>query len=396
MNDSGEPTRQWRVKPILAAAVVAIGVAAAWAATRTSSTPEAAEAGKVTTAQAGQAAAGKPALTVSLVGAQSAQWPRLLVANGNIAPWQEAVIGAEISNYRLIEVNVNVGDVVRKGQVLARISSDNVAAELAQSKAALAEAQATVAEARANAERARQLQTSGAISAQQINQYLTAEQTGLARVNAAQARVQADELRLAQTRVVSPDDGVVSARAATVGSLAQPGQELFRLIRGSRLEWRAEVTEAELSRVRPGTSANVTTPNGHTVRGRVRMVAPTVDPQTRNGIVYVDLPTDATGAVVRAGMFARGEFELGKAPALTLPQSAVVLREGFAYVFRLDGENRVAQTKVSVGRRAGDRIEITAGLDAAARVVASGAGFLADGDLVHVAPAATAAPAQPR
>ncbi|HMV52153.1 MAG TPA: efflux RND transporter periplasmic adaptor subunit [Rhodocyclaceae bacterium] len=395
MNDSGDTSRRWRVKPLFAALAVAVGAAAVWVAMRTSSEPLAADANakeKAAPMQQGQAA-GKPALTVSLISAQSAEWPRLLLANGSIAPWQEAVIGAEISNYRLTEVNVNVGDTVRKGQVLARVSSDNVATELAQSKAALAEAQATVAEARANAERARQLQTSGAISAQQINQYLTAEQTALARVHAAQARVQADELRLAQTRVVAPDDGVISARTATVGSLAQPGQELFRLVRGSRLEWRAEVTEAELARVRQGAIAKVTTPNGNTVRGRVRMVAPTVDPQTRNGIVFVDLPIDATGTVVRAGMFARGEFELGTAPALTLPQSAVVLREGFAYVFRLDGESRVAQTKVSVGRRAGDRIEITGGLDAAARVVASGAGFLADGDLVRVAPAT---PAQPR
>jgi len=392
MNDPGDTSRRWRVKPLLAALAVAVGTVAVWAATRTSSEPAAADGGKAAPAQPGQAAAGKPALTVSLISAQAAEWPKLLMANGSIAPWQEAVIGAEISNYRLTEVNVNVGDTVRKGQVLARVSSDNVAAELAQSKAALAEAQATVAEARANAERARQLQTSGAISAQQINQYLTAEQTALARVHAAQARVQADELRLAQTRILAPDDGVISARAATVGSLAQPGQELFRLIRGSRLEWRAEVTEAELARIRPGTGASITTPNGNAVRGRVRMVAPTVDPQTRNGIVYVDLPTDATGTVVRAGMFARGEFDLGTAPALTLPQSAVVLREGFAYVFRLEGENRVAQTKVSVGRRAGERIEITGGLDAAARVVASGAGFLAAGDVVRVAPAATEPP----
>ena len=168
-------------------------------------------------------------------------------------------------------------------------------------------------------------------------------------------------MRLAQTRVLAPDDGIISARAATVGSLTQPGQELFRLIRGGRLEWRAEVTEAELSRLAPGSTATLIMPNGTQVRGRVRMVAPTVDPQTRNGLVYVDLPPDAPAAAVRAGMFARGEFELGQAPALTLPQSAVLLREGFAYVFRLDGDSRVVQTKVGVGRRAGDRIEITDG-----------------------------------
>jgi multidrug efflux pump subunit AcrA (membrane-fusion protein) len=98
-------------------------------------------------------------------------------------------------------------------------------------------------------------------------------------------------------------------------------------------------------------------------------------------LIYVDLPSDARG--LRAGMFARGEFELGRASALTLPQSAVVLREGFAYVFRIEGD-KVAQTKVTVGRRQADRVEITAGLDAGAAVVAQGAGFLADGDSVRV------------
>jgi RND family efflux transporter MFP subunit len=374
--------RNWRAKPLAAVFAVALGTTAVWAVVKhsTESAPGA------EAPSAAQSAVGKPALTVSLTRPQRADWPRTLAANGNIAAWQEAIIGAEVSNFRLTEVLVNVGDTVKKGQLLARISDETVAAEHAQGRAALAEAQATLAEARANAERARQLQSSGAISAQQINQYLTAEQTAAARVNAAQAKLRADAVRMAQTRVLAPDAGIISARNATVGSLTQPGQELFRLIRGGRLEWRAEVTEAELSRLTPGTVATLTTPNGTRVTGRLRMVGPTVDPQTRNGLVYVDLPTESTGRAVRAGMFARGEFDLGRTPAMTLPQSAVLLREGFAYVFRLEGENRVAQTKVTVGRRAGDLIEISGGLDASAQVVATGAGFLADGDIVRLAP----------
>jgi RND family efflux transporter MFP subunit len=326
----------------------------------------------------------KPALSVTVIAPLPAEWPQLLPANGTVAAWQEAVIGPEIANFRLTEVLVNVGDSVKKGQLLARIYGDTVAAELAQARAAAVEAEAMLAEAKANADRARRLQSSGAMSAQQINQLLTAEQTAAARLNAAKARIEADGLRLAQTRVLAPDDGIISARTATVGSLAQPGQELFRLIRGGRLEWRAEVTAAELAKITPGTPASLITPNGERVRGRVRTVAPTVDPQTRNGIVYVDLPALASAGGVRAGMFARGEFELGRAPALTLPQSAVLLREGFAYVFRVEPDSRVAQTKVSVGRRSGDRIEIVEGIGPDARVVAGGVGFLGDGDTVRV------------
>jgi RND family efflux transporter MFP subunit len=146
--------------------------------------------------------------------------------------------------------------------------------------------------------------------------------------------------------------------------------------------------------------ATLTTPVGERVQGRVRMVAPTVDPQTLNGLVYVDLPVAATDGGLRAGMFARGEFELGRARAMSLPQSAVVLREGFSYVFVLDGASgnaqaSVRQTKVVVGQRKEDRIEILQGLASGARVVAAGAGFLADGDVVRVLAAPTAVSRNP-
>mgnify|MGYP002133770402 CR=1 FL=1 len=116
--------------------------------------------------------------------------------------------------------------------------------------AALAEAEATLAEAAANAERAAGLQDTGALSASQIQQYATAALTARARVAAQRAAVQSQQLRLKQTQVLAPDDGIVSARSATVGAVVGSGQELFRLIRGGRLEWRAELPSADLARVR--------------------------------------------------------------------------------------------------------------------------------------------------
>jgi HlyD family secretion protein len=302
-------------------------------------------------------------------------------------PWQEAIIGAELSGLRLTEVLVNVGDTVKRGQPLAKIATDAVLADLAQARASVTEAEAALAEANANAERSKQLQSQGFISSQATIQVLTAEQTTAARLAAARARMQAEEVRLAQARIVAPDDGVISARTATVGSLTQPNQELFRLIRGGRLEWRAEVTGTELTKLAPGMRATLTTAGGEKVEGTVRAVAPSVDPATRNGIVYVDLPTHSA---VRAGTFARGEFELGRGSALTLPQSAVVLRDGFAYVFLVSADNKVVQSKVDVGRRLGDRIEVIAGLPPTVRVVETGGGFLADGDTVRVVETAAA------
>jgi RND family efflux transporter MFP subunit len=330
----------------------------------------------------------KPALSVAVVTPQTTRLAQTLAANGNLAAWQEASIGAEAGGQRLAEVRVNVGEHVRKGQVLAVFATDTLSAEAAQARATVAEAEAAAAEAAANAERARNLQASGALSASQINQYLTADKTAQARLQAARAQSQVQQARLAQSQVLAPDDGIVSARQATVGAVVASGTELFRLIRQGRLEWRAEVTSAELARVPPGTSATLTTASGAKLQGRVRMVGPTVDPQTRTALVYVDV-TPAAGSTAPAlpGMFARGEFALGAAPAMTVPQSAVVVREGFSYVMRLNPDNRVSAVKVQTGRVVADRVEISAGLPADARVVASGGSFLNEGDLVRVVPA---------
>lgn len=326
-------------------------------------------------------APGKATLSVTLVAPRQVEWAQVLPANGNVMAWQEAVIGAEIFNYRITEVAAQIGDPVKKGQVLARIDTVTVASELAEIKSVVAEFEASAAEARDNAVRAAELRQKGFYSTQQFTQYQTAQHTAVARLAAARARLHTAEVKMSKTAILAPDDGVISASSATVGSLPQPGEELFRLIRGGRLEWRAEVPSADLLRVPVGTPARITGPTGGMVTGTVRTVAPSVDPQTRNGLIYVDLPaTDA----VRAGMFARGEFELGRSPALSLPQTAVVLREGFAYVFRVEGDQRAVQTKVELGRRAGDRVEIVAGLTPDVQVVESGAGFLADGDIVRV------------
>jgi RND family efflux transporter MFP subunit len=402
---------RFKLKPLaivlIASCVIAAGAIALFIS-RSGST------GKPAAAQA-QA---KPALTVTTTQAQRSALPIQLTANGNIAAWQEASIGAESSGLRLAEVLVNVGDVVQRGQVLARFAMESIQADVAQARAGVNEASASALEATANADRVRTLQGTGTFSGQQINQYLTAEQTARARVESAKAALAAQALRLKYTEVRAPDSGVISARSATVGAVVANGTELFRLIRQGRLEWRAEVTSTELSHMLPGTAVTVTAANGARLLGRVRMVAPTVDPQTRSGLVYVDLPPmqapasaaapgrpkqgtapsggsavrEATSVGAKPGMFARGEFALGNSQALTVPQQAVVVRDGFNYAFRLNTDQRVSQIKLQIGRRIGDRIEVLDGLSADAVLVASGAGFLNDGDLVKVVSAPAAAP----
>jgi RND family efflux transporter MFP subunit len=364
-------------KPLIAAACVLLvaGTALVWPDSRAADAPKAVV---------------KPALTVTLTKLTQGSLPLSLNANGNITAWQEAIIGAEVGGLRLAEVRANVGDSVKKGQVLAVFAQEQVQADLAVAQAAVAEAQASAGEAKANADRARALKGTGALSEQQMGQFLAAEQASAARLDMARAQLTNQQIRTKNSQVTAPDNGQITARNATVGAVAGVGTELFRMIRGGRLEWRAEVTAAEVAQLKPGAKARLTASSGVATEGRVRQIAPSVDAQSRAVLVYVDI---AGKPGIKAGMFARGEFEMGAAPAMTLPQSAVVVRDGFSYVMVAQkpaeaGADaalvKLTQTKVSTGRRSGDRIEVTGGLKAEAQVVATGVAFLADGDLVKV------------
>ncbi len=322
-----------------------------------------------------------PALAVNLVSPRVGDWPRLITASGGLFAWQEGVIAAGTGGLRVTQVAVDVGDEVRLGQVLAILDQETVKADLEQQEARVDQVRAALAEARANGDRARNVKDKGAMSDQQITQYLIAEETAKANLAAATAALEIERIRMDQTQVLAVDDGVISSRGATLGTVVQVGTELFRLIRQGRVEWRAEVTAEQLAQIKPGMEADIRLPGGERVTGRVRMPSPSLDPITRYGLVYVDLPAKSPA---RPGMFAQGRIRLGVGQAVTLPESALVLRDGSSYVFEVQEEERVAERKVETGRRGEGRVEILSGLDATARVVAAGGAFLNDGDRVRV------------
>ena len=335
----------------------------------------------------------KAALTVNTVQLRQTTLDATVAANGNIAAWQEALIGAEINGLMLTEVLVNVGDHVNRGQVLAKFSVATINADIAQAAANLAEAKAAALEATGNANRARSIKETGALSAQQVEQYISAEASAKAHVDAAEATLNLQKVKLSQTTVNAPDSGIISSRTATVGAVASPGQELFKLVRQGRLEWRAEMTSADVSKIKIGMTAELTLPDGNKLKGKVRAIAPSIDSQTRNAIVYVDLPNSSA----KAGMYARGKFVLANTSAFTLPATAVVIRDGFSYVMQVESVMpvesatkdktpvyHVKQIKVETGRRSGDAVEVLNLEDSGASYVASGGAFLADGDIVKV------------
>jgi RND family efflux transporter MFP subunit len=324
----------------------------------------------------------KPSLTVTTGSPDVRNWSHRISATGNVQAWQEAIIGSEVAGLRLAELYVNVGDAVKKGQLLAKFTDEMTELDLEQQRAAVDEARARFVQAEAKAESSQKLKDAGMTSTLDNIQNQSAAQIARAQLKAAEARVKAQALRLAYTRVRAPDDGIISSRTATVGSVLQTGNEMFRYLRRNKLEWRAEVPDGPLQKIRVGQKVTLHTAQGEAVAGRVTRISPVVDAQSRNGSVYIELSGTKN---LKAGMFAQGELELGRTDAITVAQNAVVVRDGYSYVFKVGADERVAQVKVQVGRRMEGRIEVVEGIAADAQIVTAGAGFLNDGDLVRIA-----------
>ncbi|WMP16889.1 efflux RND transporter periplasmic adaptor subunit [Thiothrix lacustris] len=335
----------------------------------------------ITHAEDAPPAATNAALAVTITNPSAADWNSGITASGTLSPWQEAIVASEIGGQRIAKLLVDIGDKVKQGQTLAILAPEAVQADVAQAAARVTQAEASLDEAKTNAGRARTLKSSGALPAQQIDQYLTGEATAKANLAAQKAALQAQQIRLEQTRITAPDNGIVSSRSATLGAVVQTGTELFRLVRQNKIEWRAEVAGRDVASIQTGQSANLTLPTGESVSGIVRVVSPTLDANTRNATVYISLPSDSPA---KAGMFAEGQILTGSSKAMGLPQSAVILRDGNRYVFEVNADNHVLQRLVKTGRQADGKVEILEGITPAARVVATGGAFLNDGDTVQI------------
>lgn len=326
-------------------------------------------------------AAPPPAITVAVAPVREALLVRPVIGDGSVAAWQELVIGTETGGLRVIEVAFEEGDRVREGQVLVRLDPAIPAAQAAQAEAAVEEADAALRIAQADMRRSVELARTDNVARQILEQRQSAARQAEARLLAAQARRDEAVARREQTTIEAPSDGVISRRTVLLGAVVQPGQEMFRLIRDGRLELAARVPELDLAAIAPGQAVRVTH-GERTIEGTVRMVAPVIAGDTRLGVVYVTLPPDSG---LRPGMFARAEIAPPARPVPAVPQEAVVFRDHRPIAFVVpEGADRVAQRVLVTGARRDGRVEVVSGLAVGERVVVSGAGFLADGDVVRV------------
>jgi len=328
------------------------------------------------------AAASTPpvALTVTAHVLEDTQLARGIVANGSVFPWQEVIISAEVGGYRVAAVNVDVGDRVRQGQELVRMSSELLAADLTSRRANVEQAVATLENAAAALKRAQTLSGSGVLSQSDLDKLRAEELADRARVEVAKAELNQAELRLKYTHVTAADDGIISSRTVSVGQIAQTGAEMMRMVRKGRVEWRAEIPEARMREIKIGQPVKLTTADGSQLDGKVRTVAPTIESNTRAGLVYVDIPAGSA----KPGMYARGEIVLQHGSAQMAPIASVVIQDGYSYVFALTDAQTVQRVHVETGAVRGNQIEIVSGVAPGQRIVDKGAGFLKDGDRVSV------------
>ena len=308
-----------------------------------------------------------PSLSVSVAEPAMQTLPRRIAASGSIAAWEEVVLGVELSGQRVASVEVEVGDVVEKGQPLLKLDTRTLAMELRQ-------AEANLQVASANARRGERLRREQLVAASEAEQLIAGEITARAQAENARLRMEFATLR-------APHDGVISARNVQPGQVITAGAELLRMIRDQRLEWRAELPEAALVQIEEGMPVRLQAPDGQPVEGTVRTISPGLDSRSRTGTVFADLPNPGG---LRAGMYAPGEILLAEREVRTVPAAAIVERDGYRYLFVLGEGDVVAQRRVELGARSGDVVEVTEGLQGDERVVVEGAGFLADGDLVRV------------
>lgn len=326
---------------------------------------------------------------VSLAPVAKRELARALVVSGPVSAVEEMQLGVELSGLRVTALHVDAGQAVKRGQLLLTLDHRMLDAELAQADAALREAEAAAGLARSHFNRGQNLAQEQYISAMQLDELRATRTQAEARLGTARAARNTVALRRSFAELRAPADGIISKRLVQPGQVVMAGAELLRLIKGGRLEWRAELPASQLGRVNVGDVVHLTAPDGTAVQGRVRAVSPGVDAATRTGTVFADLPAGLLQSrTLQAGSFLEGRIDAGRDTALAVPADAVLLRDGFPVVFVLDNAGAAQLQRIETGARTDGWVEVTGGLEAGTQVVLEGAGFLTHGDKVRVLPAA--------
>ncbi len=347
-----------------------------------------------------------PAVTV--VKAALAPFAETVTITGTLVAREEILVAPEVEGLRVVELAVDEGDRVKKGQIMARLVSESLDAQMAQSDAnlsrnaaavaqarsAIVQAEARVVEARNAFERAKPLKNSGYLSGSTYDQresaartadaQLVSSQDGLTLAQAERAQIEAQRRELAwkrsNTEVKAPADGVISKRNARVGGIAAGAADpMFRIIARGEIELDAEVPEAQLAKIKEGQTARASVAGVDDAPGKVRLISTEIDKSTRLGRVRIFL---GDNRALRIGAFGRGTIETAKSNGLSVPVSAVVYNLDQITV-QVVANNVVETRRIKPGLSADGLVEVREGLAEGDLVVTRAGTFLRNGDTVR-------------
>lgn len=332
-----------------------------------------------------------------------------VVATGSIKAVEEIYVQPLVEGLSIQTLEADVGDKVEANSVLATLTNDSLLlqksqqeankaraeAALAQYKAQLVDARVTFEEAERQRQRAEQLGKNGTFSTSQVEQATTNALSARAKLTSTEQAIsiaEADikvvdtqiadiDLRLARTDVRTKVGGLVSARSAKIGAIASgSGTPLFTLIRDNAVELVADVSETDILKIKVGQEARISVAGGvEKLTGKVRLVSPTVDPQTRLGAVHIEVDDDDSA---RVGMYASAEVIIARVDGVALPLSAVTTEKTGSTARRVENDV-VKQVKINIGIQDGAYIQVVDGLNAGDEVVAKAGAFVRDGDRIN-------------
>lgn len=325
-----------------------------------------------------------------------------LTVVGNLIGLQTVDV-APRTNGRLLTVSVQMGDPVRRGQVIGKIEDREIVEQVSQAEASLLVSKATIRQreadlnvAKVNFERSQNLFERQLLAKQALDdaesRFLAADaQIDLSKAQLAQAEARLQELKinLQNTTVTSPVDGFVGKRNVDPGAMVSQNTPIASVVDISRLKMVVNVVEKDIRLVTVGDSGNVDVDAypGEQFRGRVARVAPVLDPATRTATMEIEI-ANGDGRL-KPGMYARVSLIVeDRKNTLVAPKTAVVDFENKRGVWVPNADNRAAFVPVVLGIEDVDRIEITGGLKEGDRIVTTGAGAVRNNDQLVIAGAA--------
>ena len=303
-----------------------------------------------------------------------------LTASGNLIPREDTAIFPQITGYRVAAVLVDEGSWVKAGQPLVRLDDTLLRAQLAQQEALAAQQQVTARRADEEAARVKGLDTEGILSQEQIDTRRFAAQSAHAQAAAQAAAVNDVRTREGLMVVRAPWAGLVIERNVRPGDQSAGAVPWFRMAKDGEVELAADLGESALGKLRTGNPVTVTLADGTKVQGRIRLVSPRVDANTKLGRVRISLPVRPD---IRAGGFASASFAGATRSPLAVPETAVRYDADGASVMVVGADHKVARISVTTGQRGGGFVELLTGPPVGSTVVARASAMLVAGDTIR-------------